>query len=878
MKKISNIIVIAFVVMCMVTVSPGIQVFASNTMQTEFDEENIILRFGVVSDIHQNGLWSGKLSAPPAQEWSHAIDVFQQLAKDDGATLDAILINGDMTDGLSNRGSNIGSFNGYGDRALQAMREVSFFAHGVWGSDNSVTFSQTKKVPNKESTAPNGYIQATSVSGFGNGFDDTTALFYVLGNHDEIGRGAGGAFTKTVDGKSINFSDIHSADYFAAILCGWHHNPDTDEAKTNSIGGTGSYQDGVEHSYKDYIADLVDYNTNPKTEVTADSFESKFAVKLTTADALFDKYLGHLDTQTTLADAQNGLHYGNMHMTIDPDGVKDDDYTDDIHFIGVEMSQSEESVAWAKAILDKSVAENPAKPIFMMTHYKMPGNMFGSMNVTNLHNVIKNYPQVIIWGAHSHTTMHNDTAINSDNGYIQVETATTRYLDTKNQLTLSSKFGDAVNQNENYPNTPYNYSYHTSENSYGMYVEMDKNYNVRLNRLDLYRSYSKDYQERESFFVNDRYTNFDNQKYNEEFVAVDEPVFIREPWDIVDIKSGAHLEKFSSETRANNTSKPYFENNNSLAAVGTDDGLEVTFTMNAKDDGMVMLYVLEVKKANGSVVHRRYYTNLYFEYPQDPNATYPGNNIAEREIVANIDGLDSGRSYTVSLFAVDDFEVAGTPLTVKATTGGASSDDMPFYDGSYMLEYKDAKGKTKTKLIIEGVSQIPESRINLILLGNDTDKFQGSNIGYVNQTNTNENGEWNFVFEIEGALSDYTLLLRQDGAVKDNIRIEKISSVTDALDIEMTTKIVESNLKNTVTIKNPMLLETDFDLIVAMYDENHNLVKALDPQKISLNANEKTVYEEVENAFASGAAYAKVFLWYDGVTPLIPSQRADALK
>jgi len=94
----------------------------------------------------------------------------------------------------------------------------------------------------------------------------------------------------------------------------------------------------------------------------------------------------------------------------------------------------------------------------------------------------------------------------------------------------------------------------------------------------------------------------------------------------------------------------------------------------------------------------------------------------------------------------------------------------------------------------------------------------------------------------------------------------------------MTTKIVESNLKNTVTIKNPMLLETDFDLIVAMYDENHNLVKALDPQKISLNANEKTVYEEVENAFASGAAYAKVFLWYDGVTPLIPSQRADALK
>ncbi|MBR5308856.1 MAG: InlB B-repeat-containing protein [Clostridia bacterium] len=673
--------------------------------RTEFDADNVVVRFGVVSDVHQNGYYGGAVTDGSAQEWSHVIDVFQQTAKDDGAVLDAIVIDGDMTDGISNNGSNVGSFNSYGDKAMQNMREVTNFAKGVWGKNNGPEFTETKKVIDSTKKNATGYTTATSVVGRGNGFDATTRLFYSLGNHDESGRGKSTAPTKNIDGKDVKFSAVYSADYFAAIICGWQHNPDSDEAKTNSIGGTGTYQDGFEHSYRNYIADLIDYNTNANTTVTATSFESKYGVKLSSADALFDQFYGHLDLETTLTDKNNGLSLGNMHMTIDPD--KTNGTTDDrLHFIAVELSQSNDSCAWAEAIIKTSIEENPAKPIFVFTHYKMPNSMYGGdeSSITRLHNVIKNYPQVIIWGGHSHTTMHNDNAINTELGYVAVETNTTRYLSTSSGLTLSSKYGKAtVNSNADKPHTPFNYSGHEAAVSNGIYVEVDKNNNVRLNRVDIYRSYSTMFAQDTGLYTQSKYTNFNNHAYNPEFKAVNEVVFIREPWDITDIGTGKHLSDFNTSTRTQKTGKPYFENvANTLKAESVIGGLDVTFTMNAKDDGMVMLYVLEVKDAAGTVVHRRYYTNFYYEYPQNPTATYAGNMLAEKQYTANVTGLNPATEYTVELFAMDDFYVAGEPIAVKATTKDGNT-KIALEDGRVGVfvditgataEYKHTDGKT----------------------------------------------------------------------------------------------------------------------------------------------------------------------------------------
>ena len=123
----------------------GMEAVITSEADEGFDADNIVLRFGVVSDVHQNGYYAGKITNAQAQEWTHVIDVFQKTAAKDGAVLDAILVNGDLVDGISNNGSNVGSFKNYGDKALQNMREAGFFAHGVWGADNGIEFTETKK-------------------------------------------------------------------------------------------------------------------------------------------------------------------------------------------------------------------------------------------------------------------------------------------------------------------------------------------------------------------------------------------------------------------------------------------------------------------------------------------------------------------------------------------------------------------------------------------------------------------------------------------------------------------------------------------------------------------------------------------------------------
>ena len=229
-------------------------------------------------------------------------------------------------------------------------------------------------------------------------------------------------------------------------------------------------------------------------------FEATYGVKLESADALFDKYYGHLDFDTTLTDTEDGLRFGNSHMTIDPNPENGTD-SDRIHFIGVELSQSNESCAWAEEIIKTSVAEDPSKPIFMITHYKMPDTMIGDQSNTRLQSIIKNYPQVIIWGGHSHTTMHTDNAINSEQGYVAVETNTTRYMSTTGSLTVYAKFGAGTSNSKDYPNTPYNYPSNEASVSNGCYVEVDKNNNIRINRVDIYRSFSTDYAENSDFFT-----------------------------------------------------------------------------------------------------------------------------------------------------------------------------------------------------------------------------------------------------------------------------------------------------------------------------------------------------------------------------------------
>jgi len=580
--------------------------------RSKFDADNVVMSFGVVSDVHLSGSWNQPRSKA---KWSHVIDVFQNLGAD------AILMNGDLTDAINSAGNVSGgglhtNKNGNGTKAEQNFREVSYVAQAMWGEADG---------------------------GYGNGTNSTTKMFYSLGNHDEGGQGYSGGSS------SRSFKEVYSADYFAAVICGWQYDPNSEAAL--------AAPDGMEDSYRSYIADLLDYNTNAATTVTAASFQAAHGVTLASADAKFDKFFG-FDSEYSLKD-EHGLRYGNRHMTIDPDGEKDADLSDDIHFIAMELSQSANSIAWAEEIIQKSISENPNKPIFVITHYKTMGtSLIGSQysNITRLGDLLSNYPQAFVWGGHNHTFLHSDRAIDTSNGYVATDSAVTAYASMYN-LTNGNYFG------ENNGTDQYAYNASTKENhayGNGAFVELDKDFNVRINRVDLYRSYSADYAENPALFSTDEFKNFASKASCE---PTDKAVFIRQPWDLTDIgPEGTHLQDYT-KGRFEMSDVPEFESADSLSVESGKIGVvPVKFTMNAEDaDGMVYMYLLEISaKGDDKVLQRYYFTNKFYDYPDA--------NIPEITIDHTFAGLSPATTYVVSLTPVDDYMNKGVALTAEATT------------------------------------------------------------------------------------------------------------------------------------------------------------------------------------------------------------------
>ncbi|MBR5308855.1 MAG: InlB B-repeat-containing protein [Clostridia bacterium] len=577
--------------------------------RSKFDDKNVVLSFGVVSDVHFSGSWNQPRSKAKG---SHVVDVFQKLGAD------AILYNGDLTDAINSGGNVNGdglhtSKSNYGTKGEQNFREVGYFAQSLWGADEG---------------------------GFGNGVNDTTKIFYSLGNHDEGGKGV-----STSSKSGITYTKVYSAEYFAAVICGWQYDPGSAAAQ--------AVADGMEDSYRSYIADLIDYNRNSATTVTASAFESKYGVTLASADAKYDKYFGH-DSEYSFTEY--GLSYGNRHMTLDLDGVKDNDYTDDIHFIAMELSQSDNSIKWAEEIIKKSISENPNKPIFVISHYKTSGTtVIGSTTTTGLANLLCKYPQTFQWGGHNHSFLHSDRAIDTSNGYVATDSAVTAYASMYN-LTNSNMFG-LNSGTEKYAQNAATKENHAYGN--GAFVEVDKNFNVRINRVDLYRSFSADYAENTSLFSSAEFTDFANKA---SFQPTDEAVFIRTPWDLTDIgPEGLHLQDYT-KARFELSDVPSFPNADSLKVEEGKIGvIPVKMTLNAVDpDGMVYMYLLELCDAKGEVLQRYYYTNKFYDYPDA--------NIPVITLEHSFAGISPNTTYKVKLTPVDDLMNPGVALTQEITT------------------------------------------------------------------------------------------------------------------------------------------------------------------------------------------------------------------
>lgn len=536
---------------------------------SEFDDDNVILTFGVTSDTHVSGSWNQPRSVA---KWVHCIKGLQEAAgrRADGTTkLDAFTCAGDFVDAVNSFGNVNGGIEHCGYKGAQNYREVSFLRSGLEGRETNRAVDSMNGKPVMDAD-------------FGNGLEKGVEFFYCLGNHDESGRGK--------SRESEKFTRVYTASYFVAVMCGWEYD-------SQKGADTPDYCDS---SYIAYAEDLVAIHN--ACDCKKDELISEFTKKHgTDGKYAYRRFCDIYGKDTDFSEESHGLFFGNRHTVING-----------IHFIAIEVSQCSESAEFLDKWCSVSVAENEKKPIIVFTHEKLyhtidssvpqKGCINAHMSVpghTGLLNTLAKYPQAFVWTGHTHSVLTNANAIMSDCGFTSVEGSVIAYLSCEGIIGRGEIPAGNYCKKEEHDAGPC------------CLVKIDKNYNVKIEKLDMHRSFKA------------------------EFGTEDKAVYFGEPWIVTGISSsGEHLIKYSAERGFDeNNNAPTFGKDAKVTVAGGDNGkLYVSFPP-AHEDGsdVVKYYKIElVNKADATDRPWQFATSFAFRYSneEDLNKAYPNYSIA----------------------------------------------------------------------------------------------------------------------------------------------------------------------------------------------------------------------------------------------------------
>lgn len=261
------------------------------------------------------------------------------------------------------------------------------------------------------------------------------------------------------------------------------------------------------------------------------------------------------------------IYKGNRHVEING-----------YHFISVDIETympnyntlSAETETWLRNTLDRIVGENPNAYVFVSCHSPAKDTVYGSMSddikgtgdwgaSAQLDSVLKEYPQVILFSGHTHYGLNLETNINQST-YTQINSGSASDIE----------FDMFIPENRR-------------SFSQGMIVEVDKENNIRITRIDI----AKD-------------------------------TVIKTPWYIDAYKSdGSSLTRYSKETRLANNRAPQFPAGMDVIEVSSTE-LRIDFK-SAVDDDMVFYYEVLVENENGTVINSKTIIPPFYNDPQLAN-------------------------------------------------------------------------------------------------------------------------------------------------------------------------------------------------------------------------------------------------------------------
>lgn len=487
---------------------------SAQAASTDFDSNNIVLSFAALGDTHIQG----SADYDSTVKFRKALAQLQNRAKEDNRTLDAIILNGDITD---------------------------------YGTTDQINLL-------------NDALQ-TRIS---KGLDLTkTKLLLSMGNHE--------IYSAELDDGDSGIGDTQA------------------EAVPHYHGGT---------TFKDILGDKMYTGDN-----TAEQIE-----------------LGFLHTVI------NGYHFINFSLY---------NYDHGLHYEAKELE-------WLKEALAEANAEDPSKPIFFAMHCAIYGTTLGSyagdywaLDDPAFYDVLKQYPQLVTFGSHLHYPEQDERAIYQKD-FTSIDLGSTYYNSMLTETTNPTT-GDTVkfaNLNTSQPADCMN-------QSEGTYIQVDKNNNVRVIRLDFYKGDTTGAQ-------------------------------IKQPWIIPSPTSPDHMKAYTDEAHTAGNTAPTFASGAKVTVTPYDkvndpNHLTVTFDQ-ATDNDLVWYYEIKyIDKTTGKTINTMYMYSDYYLHPnQDemsPTLAFKGEKRSIYPMKPNYPN-----DYVVQVRAVDCYGLMSGAITSDTVAGDPS--------------------------------------------------------------------------------------------------------------------------------------------------------------------------------------------------------------
>ena len=327
-------------------------------------------------------------------------------------------------------------------------------------------------------------------------------------------------------------------------------------------------------------------------------------------------------TANDLASSQHNR--GNRHMVIGG-----------YHYIGVNMMDYwnaseamfvQQDLQWLATELAAARADKPGQPIFVYVHAGVYGTTYGSDLYTGKHwgskliyDYLDDYPEVVTFSGHVHFPLADERTIYQKDftslncGSVQYMAIESGYLQTGSSTTI-----DGV----------------SSDVSSGLLVQVDKNNNLKITRLD---------------FSNDS--------------IIKEPFYISAP----DLEDKSHLYHYNDAYFNADNTAPEFATDADVSGKITGANIVVTFDA-AADNDMVHHYVIDIKGLGSNSVKSVKALSEFYLYPRSEDFPDDYTFVIPYTLAAGDDAFE------ISVYAVDSMGLKSEPITYKSKTGDIPDD------------------------------------------------------------------------------------------------------------------------------------------------------------------------------------------------------------